>query len=76
MPLACLLHAGEDGNSSGIFRDVSGYSFSGTDQCSALLVMLEQITVSVPEGTIAAPSMLCDFWSDSGCKCWLHKLQA
>lgn len=61
MPLACLLHAGEDGNSSGVFRDVSGYSLSGTDQCPALWVMLEQITVFVPEGTTAASSMLCDF---------------
>lgn len=42
----------------------SGCSFSGIGQCPELLVMMELMILSVPEGTTAASSLLDYFWDD------------
>lgn len=53
----------------------SGFRFSDIDQCPELLVMTGHITVSMPEGTVAASSLLASFLDELECNSWLYKLQ-
>lgn len=63
-PFASLLRAGEDVATAApwCFQRYQWLQLVGIDQCPELLVMMEHVTVSVPEGTAAASSMLDDFW--------------